>query len=714
MATKDPLIGRTVRVLPDATTLKGLPHPQAGQQGTVEGRTPGGRQYQLRVGDAVINLPMAAFEVLGATAEPASINSLPLAALVPSRTNRPVLNDDALQELAATIKLYGVLQPILVRKLPPERLQDTFESEATRHATHEIIAGERRWRAAAIAGLRSIPVLAKDADNSHAQVMQLVENLHRADLNPLDEAVGILRLIEEHGYTREQAADAVRKSRTHVFEALRLPGLCTEALVALRQGILKRSVALLVAQRPTPALQQEFTRKVLTGGPDNGPMSYRAALDMARRNYMTDLAQAPFDLADTDLLPKAGACTQCPHRTGAAPELWDKPGADVCTDTTCFAAKKDAHYARITLQAKERGRKVITGAEARELMPTEGVNPTGYILLDKPRKGDTEPLRKLLGEEVPEGKVVLIESPSGAMVEAVPTRAAGAVLEARGKAKPAPKATPDTPAEPTREELEAEYQQRWRAAAVRAVIDGLRTNAAPDALDTLPATVAYRVMLTLARETEDTLLRAIFTDLPVHFDDADLAIEVREVAESTQRTQHMLMMMLAATVDIEPLFDRPADEAIQLKAVAPIAQVDLDAIKAQVQQEMKTEAAHRAEASKPQPPAQPDAAQPKLRAKGKGKAADSATQPKTSAAEAQAAIAQALGSAESVNTFEVGQAVRVRIDLKNHKGTLQLTKGAKAVITSKTGDRAWMLDVQDLPTGKGLIADYTELEAIDG
>lgn len=697
--TKDPLIGRPVRVLPDATTLKGQPHPQAGQQGSVEGRTPGGRQYQLRVGDAIINLPMDAFEVLGATAEPTGGNTLALDALAPSRTNRPVVENEALLEMAATIKLYGVLQPILVRKLPAERLQDTFEDAATRHATHEIIAGERRWRAARIAGLRNIPVLIVDADAPHALVMQLVENLHRTDLTPLDEAMGILRLIEEHNYTREQAAEAIRKSRTHVFEALRLPGLCPDALLALRQGTLKRSVALLVAQRPTPALQQEFTRKVLTGGPDNGPLSYRAALDLARRSYMTDLAQAPFALDDAALLAKAGACTQCPKRTGAAPELWAKQGTDVCTDTACFADKKEAHYARITLQAKERGRKVITGAEARELMPTEGANPTGYILLDKPRKGDTEPLRKLLGEEVPEGKVVLIESPSGAMVEAVPTRAAGAVLEARGKAAK-PKAKPT---EPTREELEAEYQQRWRGAAVRTVIDGLRNNAEPEALDTLPATVAYRVMLTLARETDDTLLRAIFPDLPVNFDDADLAIEVREVAEATQRHQHRLMMMLAATVDVEPLFDRPANEAIQLAAIAPVALVDLAAIKAQIQQEMKAEAAERAGNT-----AQPDTAKPTLKPKGKGKAA---AEPKTSTAEAQAAIAQAMSSADSINTFEPGQTVRVRIDLKNHKGTLLLTKGAKAVITSKTGDRSWMLDVQDLPTGKGLIADYTELEA---
>lgn len=707
MATKNPLIGRTVRVLPDTTTLKGKPHPQAGHEGTVQGRTAGGKQYQILVDGAIINLPMDAFEVLGAPAEPEGGNTLPLDALAPSRTNRQVVEDEALLDMAATIKLYGVLQPILVRKLPAERLQDTFEDQATRHATHEIIAGERRWRAARIAGLRAIPVLIKDADAPHALVMQLVENLHRTDLAPLDEAMGILRLIEEHNYTREQAAEAIRKSRTHVFEALRLPGLCADALLALRQGTLKRSVALLVAQRPTPALQQEFTRKVLTGGPDNGPMSYRAALDLARRNYMTDLAQAPFALDDPALLPKAGACSQCPKRTGAAPELWDKQGTDVCTDTACFADKKEAHYARITLQAKERGRKVITGTEAREIMPTEGASPNGYILLDKPRKGDTEPLRTLLGKDVPEGKVVLIETPSGAMVEAVPTRAAGEALEARGKATK-PQAATKT-AEPTREELEAEYQQRWRTAAVLATIEGLNLTALstsePQALDVLPTQVAYRTMLELAREVPDKFLHVIFPALLRDFGDEDLAQAVRAAAEQDTRLRHMVMMMLVSAVDHEPLFDRPADEALHLEAVAPIATVDLSAIRAQIQAQMREEAHYRDNPAA----AQPDTAKPTIKPKGKAKAG---AESKTTAAEAQAAIAQAMSSADSINAFAPGQTVRVRIDLKNASGHLLPTKGTQAVIKSKTGDRAWMLDVEDMPTGKGLIADYTELEAL--
>jgi ParB/RepB/Spo0J family partition protein len=162
----------------------------------------------------------------------------------------------------------------------------------TRHATHEIIAGERRFVAARIAGLREVPVLMKDADNTAAVVMQLIENLHRENLNPLDEAHGIQLLVDDFELTRDAVADALKRSRTHVIESLRLLNICPEATAALKSGALNRSVALLVAQRPTPALQTEFTKKVLTGGPDGGPLSYRSAKDLAQRQYMTDLTQA--------------------------------------------------------------------------------------------------------------------------------------------------------------------------------------------------------------------------------------------------------------------------------------------------------------------------------------------------------------------------------------------------------------------------------------
>lgn len=711
MATKDPLIGLTATINPDAKAAKGGgKHPYAGQQARIIGKPPGGRSYWLQCGTAQISVPMADFTVVGADAPQAAPadSTLALTELVRSKTNRQIVEDDALLEMAATMKVYGVLQPLLVRRLPAERLQDTFIDEETRHATHEIIAGERRFVAARLAGLRRVPVHVVAADDTHAVVMQLIENLHRENLNPLDEARGIQQLVDDFSMTRDAVADALKRSRSHVLESLRLLNICPEAIAALKAGTLNRSVALLVAQRPTPALQVEFTRKVLTGGPDGGPLSYRSAKDLAQRQYMTDLTQAPFALDNAQLLPKVGACTQCPKRTGANPELWDKAGADVCTDTACFADKKEAHYEALKADAHAKGRKIITGREARELMPTEGATPKGYILLDKPKKGSTEPMREVLGQEVPQGKVVLIETPTGGVVEAVPVRAAGEALQAKGAAaKPAAKAPTRT-----KQELEDEYQQRWRSAAVSATIEGLRVDAEPDDLDSLSEQAAYRVILTMARETDDEALVQIF-QLHPGFSDDTLQSAVRGAAQSPPRVQNMVLLMLAAAFDHGPMFNRPADEALHLEEVAAIAKVDIGAIKREVQQAMNAEAVERAaEADAAAAPA--DKAKPTIKPKGKAKGAVDGTG-KASQVEVLAGIAQAMNAAlpPASNNFEPGQDVRVRIDLKNGKGKLMLTKGAKGVITSKAGDRAWMLNVPDLPGANGLIADYTELEAMD-
>ncbi|SFF15161.1 ParB/RepB/Spo0J family partition protein [Paracidovorax wautersii] len=716
MAAKktDPLIKRHIRINDDATTPKGQPLPEAGQMGKILGRTPSGRQYQVEVNDRVINLTLDAFTVIQRESDPTPQEVAPaepmldLDRLVPSQSNRKTFDPELLQLLAAGIKLVGVLQPLLVRRLPASRLQDTFEDPATRHATHEIIAGERRWRAASIAGLRAVPYREVGADDATALVMQMQENIQRETLTPLDEARGIEELVNKHGYTRQDAADSLGLSLTHVYEAQRLLQLCPEAIAGLQAGTLSRSVALLVAQRPTPALQTEFTRRVLTTGPDGGPLSYRSAKDLANRHYQTDLATAPFRLDDAELSPKAGACMQCPRRTGFEPELFAKGSADVCTDVVCFGQKKEAHFERLAETARKKGRKVITGREAREIMPTDAGAPDGYILLDKPRKGESAPLRQLLGSDVPEEKIVLIETPSGSMVEAIPTRAAGAALESKGKAPEAASpakgkaAAKDADKGPTAAELSEQYQRRWRRAAIDQIIEGLRVVAEPEALDELPRQVAYRVILTMANETDDETVRRAF-QLSPGFSTDTLQAAVASVAGQSQRIQHMVLMMLASGTDDMPLYERPVDEALHIDATAPVAQVDVKAIQAQVQADMKAEAAERAHAAQPQ-----DKAKPTLK-------------PKTSKAEAQAAIAQAMATAEtaSPNAFEPGQKVRIKTDIKGAGGALVSSKGCEATVVRASGQRHWMVTLPDpwpFPGSEAkpieLVADYTELEAV--
>jgi ParB family chromosome partitioning protein len=121
---------------------------------------------------------------------------------------RTQMDAASLEELAASIRAQGLMQPILVRGIGADR--------------YEIIAGERRWRASQLAGLKEVPVLIRDIPDEAALAMALIENIQREDLNPLEEAMGLQRLIDEFGMTHQQVADAVGRQRTTVSNLLRL------------------------------------------------------------------------------------------------------------------------------------------------------------------------------------------------------------------------------------------------------------------------------------------------------------------------------------------------------------------------------------------------------------------------------------------------------------------------------------------------------------
>lgn len=140
---------------------------------------------------------------------------------------RTRMDDGSLAELAASIKSQGIMQPVLVRPLA---------TPGPDGARYEIIAGERRFRAAQLAGLDEIPVLVRDVDDKNAAAMALIENIQREDLNPLEEAQGIARLISEFDFTHEQAAHAVGRSRSAVSNLLRLVNLAPPVQTMLMAG----------------------------------------------------------------------------------------------------------------------------------------------------------------------------------------------------------------------------------------------------------------------------------------------------------------------------------------------------------------------------------------------------------------------------------------------------------------------------------------------
>ena len=161
------------------------------------------------------------------------------------------MHEEALAELAASIKQQGVMQPIVIRPISSDR--------------YEIIAGERRWRATQLAGLDTIPAVIKAVPDDAAIAMSLIENIQRENLNPIEEAVALKRLQDEFELTQQQVADAVGKSRTTVTNLLRLINLSLDARVMLERGDLEmgHARALLALNQDQ---QSQAARSVVGGG----------------------------------------------------------------------------------------------------------------------------------------------------------------------------------------------------------------------------------------------------------------------------------------------------------------------------------------------------------------------------------------------------------------------------------------------------------------
>lgn len=162
---------------------------------------------------------------------------------------RQDFDEEELQALADSIAVHGVIQPLTVRE--------------TGTGYYQIIAGERRWRAARLANLSDIPAVIVEADDKKAMELALIENLQRQDLNPVEEALGYRSLMEEYGLTQEDAAARVGKSRPAVANALRLLGLCPEVLELLRTGELTAGHARAILTLKEPKKQKEVAKKII-------------------------------------------------------------------------------------------------------------------------------------------------------------------------------------------------------------------------------------------------------------------------------------------------------------------------------------------------------------------------------------------------------------------------------------------------------------------
>ncbi|MDO3435925.1 ParB/RepB/Spo0J family partition protein [Rhizobium sp. CBN3] len=178
------------------------------------------------------------------------------------RNPRRFFDDTELHDLASSIRQHGIVQPIVVRTMSQDR--------------YEIIAGERRWRAAQLAGLIEIPVIIRDVDDKTALEIAIVENVQRADLNPLEEALGYEQLIAEYGYTQNDLGEIIGKSRSHVANSLRLLKLPDPVRDLLAAGSLSAGHARALVSTPDPA---SLARTIVAKG-----MSVRDAEKLAQNN----------------------------------------------------------------------------------------------------------------------------------------------------------------------------------------------------------------------------------------------------------------------------------------------------------------------------------------------------------------------------------------------------------------------------------------------
>lgn len=244
-------------------------------------------------------------DVMGpAPAEDAAPGRLPLRVGVDRiRPNpeqpRRAFPQEALEELAASIRERGVLQPLIVREIPADSGQ------------FEIVAGERRWRAAQLAQVHEVPVIVRDLSDSEAIEVAIIENVQRADLNPIEEASAYRQLMDRFGHTQERLAEALGKSRSHIANLLRLLSLPEEVIEHVRQGRLSAGHARALITLPDPAVA---ARKVIAAG-----MSVRQAEGLARAPALAPRVRTPGKDADTraleeDLTASLGMRVTIEHR----------------------------------------------------------------------------------------------------------------------------------------------------------------------------------------------------------------------------------------------------------------------------------------------------------------------------------------------------------------------------------------------------------------
>ena len=266
------------------------------------------------------------------------IKMLKRAEIRPSPFNpRKSFDQPALEELALSIKEKGLIEPLVVRPA----------AKKNGKVRYELVVGERRWRAAAIADVCTLPAIVRELTDAEVLEVMVIENVQRQNLEPLDEAEGYRALLDRGQYDVETLSQRIGRSASYVYQRLKLTELIAPAKERLRADEITAGHAILIA-RLQPADQKEALAFLFAFYGDRGNIpSVRSLRRWLDGQLHLTLSSAAFSKKDAELYPKAGACTACPKRSGAQPELFaDIEKKDVCIDRACFNKKLDRYLER--------------------------------------------------------------------------------------------------------------------------------------------------------------------------------------------------------------------------------------------------------------------------------------------------------------------------------------------------------------------------------
>jgi ParB/RepB/Spo0J family partition protein len=422
---------------------------------------------RLQAMDTEVGQPI----VVPGTASPTTASEsliVPRSSIMPSPTNpRKTFPQGPLQELADSIRAQGIVQPIVVRRRPKVELHEptliqpkwevlvkypdgTFDhhyhdeewdaraeynDRTANGAEFEIIAGERRFRAAELAELKEVPVIVKNMTDQQVIEAQHVENLQREGVSPAEEAESYKKLIDSGIHTVESLAERLGVKRSTLYLRLKLTKLSPKVREAVDLGRLPYTVAELIGRIPGEKLQEQALKKVLTGEyvpASNGQhhqvsVSFRKAKELLEGQFVVDLKAAPFDTLAVyqgkikgrqpigDLpgdLTAVGPCDTCPRRSGnCKDEFPDVENPNVCTDPDCYAAKRVAHEYELKSKAETEGVRVLTGKEAQQCFSYNGqVNMgKGFASLDQCWPGTDKPIKKLIKDEAVAHTIAIVD-----------------------------------------------------------------------------------------------------------------------------------------------------------------------------------------------------------------------------------------------------------------------------------------------------------------